>query len=147
MTKYLDMYVTHSKESLDDLNNVLLRLEKNPADPDLINECFRLAHTIKGVAATMAFKNTSDLAHVMESLMDAVRAGNLKINADLMDLLFSCVDNMNSMVDAVKDGRGEPDSLDLIDKIEEILLTVPKEGEAPAPKGAQKEEKAHKGEK
>jgi two-component system chemotaxis sensor kinase CheA len=143
MSKYLDMYVTHTKEGLDDLSDNLLALEKNPEDPNTINECFRLAHTIKGIAATMAFNNTSDLAHAMESLMDAVRNGKLKITSDLMDILFSCVDSMNSMVDAVKDGRGEPEALSLIGGIEDILEKLPKEAE-PEQKATPKKEKAFK---
>jgi len=147
MSKYLDMYVTHAKEGLDDLNDNLLVLEKNPEDPGIINECFRLAHTIKGIAATMAFKNTAELAHAMESLMDAVRSDKLKITPNLMDLLFNCVDTMNLMVDAVKDGRGEPESLDLIDEIEVLLTKVPQDEEVPGPpeeKAPHKKDKALK---
>ena len=142
MSKYLDMYVSHTKEDLDNLSDQLLSLEKNPEDHGVINECFRLAHTIKGVAATMAFKHTADLAHAMESLMDAVRSDRIKINPDIIDMLFSCVDSMNAMVDAARDGRGEPDALDLMDKIEELLAEAPvEEGrpDAPERKGAKKE--------
>jgi len=142
MSKYLDMYVTHTKEGLDDLSDNLLALEKNPDDPNTINECFRLAHTIKGIASTMAFNNTSDLAHAMENLMDVVRNGKLKITPELMDILFTCVDTMNSMVDAVKDGRGEPEALSLIGSIEDVLDKVPKDEHEQ--KGAPKKEKAFK---
>jgi len=142
MTKYLDMYITHAKEGLEDMSDQLLALEKNPEDPAVINELFRLAHTMKGIAATMGFRGTADVAHSMESLMDVVRSGDLKITSEIIDILFSCADKMGEMVDAVKDGKGEPEAVDLVNQISDHLAVVKKKEPAEA-----HEEKAAKGAK
>jgi two-component system chemotaxis sensor kinase CheA len=142
MSKYLDMYVTHAKEGLEDMSDQLLALEKNPEDPAVINELFRLAHTMKGIAATMGFKGTAEIAHSMESLMDVVRSGDLKITSEIIDILLSCADKMGEMVDAAKDGKGEPEAIDLVNQISDHLAVVKKKEPAEA-----REEKAVKAQK
>jgi two-component system chemotaxis sensor kinase CheA len=127
------MYVTHAKEGIENLNDKLLELEKNPDDPAVINECFRFAHTIKGMAATMTFKNTAELAHAMEDLLDAIRSKRLEPTPDVMDLFFQCVDTMGSMTDVVKDKKPEPEAA-------ELMATIKKQVDALPPEPAEEEE-------
>jgi len=140
------MYVTHAKEGIENLNDKLLELEKNPDDPAVINECFRFAHTIKGMAATMTFKNTAELAHAMEDLLDAIRSKRLEPTPEVMDLFFQCVDTMGSMTDVVKDKKPEPEAAELMKTIKkqvDALPPEPAEGEEekPAEKPAVKVDK------
>ena len=138
------MYVTHAKEGLENLGEKLLELEKNPTDPDVINECFRLAHTMKGMAATMTFKNTAELAHSMESLLDAIRSKRLEPTSEVMDLFFQCVDTMASMTEVVKDKKPEPEAAELMKTIKDQIDALPaekeEEEEKPEKKAAAKEE-------
>jgi len=127
------MYVTHTKEGIENLNDKLLELEKNPDDPAVINECFRFAHTIKGMAATMTFKNTAELAHAMEDLLDAIRSKRLEPTPEVMDLFFQCVDTMGSMTDVVKDKKPEPEAA-------ELMATIKKQVDALPPEPAEEEE-------
>lgn len=133
------MYVTHAKEGIENLNDKLLELEKNPDDPAVINECFRFAHTIKGMAATMTFKNTAELAHSMEDLLDAIRSKRLEPTPDVMDLFFQCVDTMGSMTDVVKDKKPEPEAAELMKTIKKQIDALP-----PEPAEAEEEEPAEK---
>lgn len=129
------MYVTHAREELENLNDKLLELEKSPEDTAVINECFRLAHTMKGMAATMTFKNAAEIAHAMESILDAVKTKRLEPSPEVMDVLFQCVDTMGSMTDIVKDKKPEPEAADLMKAINEQLATAApeKEEEGAAP--------------
>jgi two-component system, chemotaxis family, sensor kinase CheA len=127
------MYVTHAKEGIENLNDKLLELEKNPDDQAVINECFRFAHTIKGMAATMTFKNTAELAHAMEDILDAIRSKRLGLTPEVMDLFFKCVDTMGAMTDAVKDKKPEPEAA-------ELMKTIKKQVDALPPEPAEEEE-------
>jgi len=136
------MYVTHAKEGIENLNDKLLELEKNPDDPAVINECFRFAHTIKGMAATMTFKNTAELAHAMEDLLDAIRSKRLEPTPEVMDLFFRCVDTMGSMTDVVKDKKPEPEAAELMETIKKQVDALPPEpAEGEEEKPAEKEGK------
>ena len=136
------MYVTHAKEGIENLNDKLLELEKNPDDPAVINECFRFAHTIKGMAATMTFNNTAELAHAMEDLLDAIRSKRLEPTPEVMDLFFQCVDTMGSMTDVVKDKKPEPEAAELMKTIQKQVDALPPEpAEGEEEKPAEKEGK------
>jgi two-component system chemotaxis sensor kinase CheA len=136
------MYVTHAKEGIENLNDKLLELEKNPDDPAVINECFRFAHTIKGMAATMTFNNTAELAHAMEDLLDAIRSKRLEPTPDVMDLFFRCVDTMGSMTDVVKDKKPEPEAAELLETIKKQVDALP-----PEPAEGEEEKPAEKADK
>lgn len=71
--QYLDMFIEESKEHLQACSDQLLELEKNPNDLSIVNEIFRSAHTLKGMAATMGFEDLADLTHKMENVLDAIR--------------------------------------------------------------------------
>lgn len=123
------MYVTHAKEGLQNLSDKLLELEKNPHDPDIINECFRLSHTIKGMARTMTFERTGEIAHSMESILDGIRSNRLVADPSLIDLLFQCVDAMEMMTEKVKDKQPEPEVPDLMALIKKKLEEIKPEEE------------------
>ena len=118
------MYVTHAKEALQNLSDKLLELEKNPKDQDIINECFRLSHTIKGMARTMTFERTGEIAHSMESILDGIRSKRLEVDPGVIDLLFQCVDAMEMMTENVKDKKPEPDVPDLMAMIKKKLKEI-----------------------
>lgn len=132
------MYVTHAKEGLQNLSDKLLELEKNPHDPEIINECFRLSHTIKGMARMMTFERTGEIAHSMESILDRIRSNRLRTDPGVIDLLFQCVDAMEMMTEKVKDKQPEPEVPDLMALIKKKLKEIKPEEEA-AEKGSEGE--------
>ena len=142
------MYVTHSKEAFQNLSDKLLELEKNPQDQDTINECFRLAHTIKGMARTMMFERTGEIAHSMESILDGVRSKRLEADPGVIDLLFQCVDAMEMMTEKVKDKNPEPEVPDLMAMIKKKLGEIrPEEEEPEAEKTPEEKKEAQAGKK
>ena len=69
----LSYFAPEAQEYLESLEAQLLRLEKEPQNPDLINQLFRTAHTLKGSAYTVGFQSIGDLTHYIEDFMGAVR--------------------------------------------------------------------------
>lgn len=101
MEEYLGVFVDETKEYLQNLNDTLLELEKNPDDMELINEAFRALHTLKGMAGTMGFSSMAKLCHTLENILDKARNGEIKITSDLLDKIFAGVDMITRMVDKI----------------------------------------------
>ena len=83
------------------LNDNLLQLENGPEDLEVIAEMFRAAHSLKGMAGTMGYTELADFTHEMESVLALVREGNLPVTSELIDLLFTTVDAVESMLDEI----------------------------------------------
>ena len=132
--QYMEMFLDESHEHLQSLNDGLLGLEDNAEDLSVLNEIFRNAHTLKGMSATMGYNKIAELTHEMEDVLDALRKEQLKINEDIIDTLFKCVDSLEQMIDNV--GNGEPEDLidvsNLVTKLSSILKGEAAPAAAPA---------------
>ncbi|MEZ0537787.1 chemotaxis protein CheW [Caldicellulosiruptoraceae bacterium PP1] len=123
MSQYLNMFIEETRDHIQSLNDNLLRLEENPEDSQVINEIFRSAHTIKGMAGTMNFTRMQKLTHAVENVLSAARDGNLKINSNIMDILFKAVDAIDTYLGTIiaTEKEGTDDNSDLIDELNRIL--------------------------
>ncbi|MGM0378531.1 MAG: chemotaxis protein CheW [Bacillota bacterium] len=123
MNQYLEIFIDESREHLQEMNQILLELEKNPDDLSLLDEIFRIAHTIKGMAGTMGYDKISDLTHKMENVMDEMRSGNVTVKEQTVDILFECFDSLEEYVDnLIATGEeGDLDSTELIKKLGSIV--------------------------
>ena len=132
--QYMDMFLDESHEHLQSLNEGLLSLEENSEDISVVNDIFRNAHTLKGMSATMGFNRTAELTHEMEDVLDLIRKEQLKLNEDIIDTLFKCLDSLEQMVDSVGNGEGEDvvDVSDLVAKLSSISKGTPPPEAAPA---------------
>ena len=72
--QYIDIFLDESKDHLQNLNESILRLEESPDNLDIVNEIFRIAHTLKGMAGTMGFEIITKLTHKLENILDGVRS-------------------------------------------------------------------------
>ncbi len=99
LSKYMGIFREESERNLKQLNDSLLALEQNPENTEHINIVFRLAHTFKGMAATMGFKEIVELTHEMENLIEKIRTQQLRLDASLIDLLFECLDALEGLVE------------------------------------------------
>ena len=113
-SQYMSMFLEESLENLQTLNESLLDLEQNPDDREKVNEIFRVAHTIKGMAATMGFTDLAELTHKMEDVLVEFREGELKVTQDVVTVLFDCLDTLEKMVDNVQEGSDEKIEIDSI---------------------------------
>lgn len=101
MSKYLDVFIEESKEHLHDMNLALLELEKNPENILVVNEVFRLAHTIKGMAGTLGFEKIAQLTHRLEDELQEVRSNKKKVGKKLLDILFKALDYLDESVETI----------------------------------------------
>jgi len=115
-SQYMSMFLEESLDNLQTLNESLLDLEQNPDDTDKVNSIFRVAHTIKGMAATMGFTDLAELTHKMEDVLAEFREGDLKVTQDVVTVLFDCLDTLEKMVDNVQEGSDEKIDIDGIIK-------------------------------
>ncbi|MGN4446300.1 chemotaxis protein CheW [Bacillus cereus group sp. MYBK79-1] len=121
-TDLLNIFFEESEEHLQSLNENVLILEQNPADMGVVGEIFRSAHTFKGMSASMEFTEMADLTHKMENVLDEIRHGNIVVHADIIDVIFECIDNLEKMVaDVQQGGMGNIDVVSTKNKLEALL--------------------------
>jgi len=101
VTQYMELFIEESKEQLQMLNQFLLEIESDPHSLHGINEIFRVAHTLKGMAGTMGFKSITSLTHAMENALDAIKSQKLKPARNVTDILFECLDVLESLIENV----------------------------------------------
>ncbi|MFS0590757.1 chemotaxis protein CheA [Cytobacillus horneckiae] len=121
MSQYLEVFIEESKEHLQACNQLLLELEKNPADLQLVNEIFRSAHTLKGMSATMGYEDLANLTHQMENVLDAIRNKKIKVDSHILDVVFLSVDHLEAMIESIASGGdGKMDVTEVVQKLKII---------------------------
>lgn len=125
VSQYLDVFIDESNEHIQALSDNIMVLEKEPENTDVINEIFRAAHSLKGMAGTMGFKKLQHLTHDMENVFQEIRNGNVKANSKLIDILFDCLDAIEKYVDTVREtsNEGEEDNAALIQRLNDFLAS------------------------
>lgn len=143
VSQYLEIFLDETTEHLQNLNTQILTLEQEPENMDTINEIFRAAHSLKGMAGTMGYKRMQTLTHDMENVFSEVRNGNIKVKANMIDLLFQCLDALEEYTNNIREtgDEGTNDNEPLIKLLNEELG---KKDEKPAEE-PKKEEKAPEG--
>lgn len=120
----LENAIEETKEKLETFNNQLLILEKEPENKDAINEIFRMAHNLKGLAYTMGYKRMHRLTRDIESIFGEVREGRMKVNPELLDILFQCLDalkeHLSCIIETSDEGTNENEPI--IARLDDILL-------------------------
>lgn len=122
INQYLEIFIEEAQEHLQNLNQNLLGLENSPNDNDVLNEIFRSAHTLKGMAGTMGFNAIMNLTHEMENILDEVRNGRLTINSGILDVLFECLDFLEGSVNHISETGKEMDKN--IDALKNKLINI-----------------------
>lgn len=119
--EYQDIFLEEADEQLQELNQNLLHLEKNPEDLDVINNIFRAAHSLKSSAAFVGLNDLSDLAHKMENLLQGIRDRTMQVTPQIIQVLFNCFDVISAFMDTVAAGRKpDADLSEIIGRIQEI---------------------------
>ncbi|MGL5259236.1 MAG: chemotaxis protein CheW [Lachnospiraceae bacterium] len=123
VSQYLEIFIDEAKEHLQNLNMQILELEQEPENMDTINEVFRSAHSLKGMAGTMGYKRMQLLTHNMENVFSEVRNGAIIINASMIDILFQCLDALEEYLTNIQTNadEGENDNKHIISALDDIL--------------------------
>lgn len=146
VSQYLEIFLDETREHLESLNTQILNLEQNPEDSDTINEIFRAAHSLKGMAGTMGYKRMQNLTHDMENVFSEIRNGALKVTSTMIDTLFQSLDALEEYTANIQEGgdEGTNDNQPIIDALNGFLNG---KSAAPAPKKEEaKKEEAPKAE-
>ncbi|MBI2354528.1 MAG: chemotaxis protein CheA [Deltaproteobacteria bacterium] len=118
MSPYRDLFVSESRGHITAFNDLIVRLEGNAVDRGIIDELFRHAHSLKGMAATMQLQPVAELAHAMEDLMSKVRSGEFPLTPAMADLLLEGSDLLGGLIGAFEAGDGHlADVADLVKRI------------------------------
>lgn len=123
VSQYLEIFIDETKEHLQSLNQQLLVLETEPENTETINEIFRAAHSLKGMAGTMGYKRMQRLTHDMENVFSEIRNGKMSVSADLVDVLFKGLDALEGYLSNIQESadEGTEDYEDIIQQLNTIL--------------------------
>lgn len=136
VSQYLEIFIDESAEHLQTLSDCIMTLENEPDNKDTINEVFRAAHSLKGMAGTMGFKRMQHLTHDMENVFQEVRSDKIKVDSSMIDLLFECLDAIEGYLDNIKasSDEGTEDNEIIIKSLNDFLAKANGEtvSEAPA---------------
>ncbi len=141
VSQYLEIFIDETNEHVQTLSDCIMVLEKEPDNKDTINEVFRAAHSLKGMAGTMGFKRMQHLTHDMENVFQEVRSDKIKVDSAMIDLLFKCLDAIDGYLNNVKasSDEGTEDNEMIIKELNDFIAAA---NGAPAPeKAAPVEEK------
>ncbi|MBD5546545.1 MAG: chemotaxis protein CheA [Lachnospiraceae bacterium] len=139
VNQYLEIFLDETKEHLESLNTQILSLEQEPENVDTINEIFRAAHSLKGMAGTMGYKRMQTLTHDMENVFSEIRNGTMKVNSNLIDTLFQCLDALEEYTGNIQEtaDEGTNDNQQLINMLNAFLKADGK-ADTPAQESAEK---------
>lgn len=119
---YLPMFLAESREHLQELNIAIVRMEESPDDHETLDEIFRIAHSLKGMSATMGFAGMAALTHVMEDVLELVRQRRGAVSRDAIDVLLASLDAMECSVDSIEsDGEEDIQPEPLIERLRGLI--------------------------
>ena len=135
VSQYLEIFIDETKEHLQTLSDQLMILEQEPENMDTINEIFRAAHSLKGMAGTMGYKRMQRLTHDMENVFQEIRSGNMKVQPELVDVLFRGLDALEGYLANILDSadEGTEENQDIINSLNEIVEKGTGKSSQPAP--------------
>lgn len=117
LNKFASIYAQEAEELLCEIEETVLVIEESPDDAEAVNRLFRAFHTIKGSGAMFGFNNVAEFTHHVETALDRVRAGALKISKELIDLILKSKDHIHSIIAYSQTGRpADPEKGDSIIK-------------------------------
>ncbi|HHZ13073.1 MAG: chemotaxis protein CheA [Caldicoprobacterales bacterium] len=116
---YITLFIEEAKEHIQILNDNLLKLETANENNEPLNEVFRAAHTLKGMAGTLGFEKITNIAHAMENVLDDIRNHKMEITGPTIDILLECTDAMEALVQDILElgGEGPRDIKKLLSKL------------------------------
>jgi two-component system, chemotaxis family, sensor kinase CheA len=122
LSEYLPMFLAECREHTQELNLAVVRLEEVPDEPGTVDEIFRVAHTLKGMSATMGFEGMAALTHQMEDVFELLRQRTGGLEREAIDVLLECLDALERAIDSIDAGDGEQlDPKPLIERLQGLV--------------------------
>ncbi|MCX8506966.1 MAG: Hpt domain-containing protein, partial [Alphaproteobacteria bacterium] len=116
MDDLLSEFLTETNENISVLDSELVKLERNPNDPELLGSIFRLVHTIKGTCGFLGLPRLEKVAHAAENVLGMFRDGSLKVDSTAVTLILKSLDRIKMIIGTLEKTEAEPagDDGDLI---------------------------------
>ncbi|MCL6478370.1 MAG: chemotaxis protein CheA [Peptococcaceae bacterium] len=111
------VFLEELEEKIQSINDNILLLEKNGGSPEVIQEIFRAAHTIKGSSGVMGYEKMARLTHEIENLFDRLRQGTMEVTTSLVDVLFEALDKLKLLKDEITGEARDVHIEDVLGKI------------------------------
>jgi two-component system chemotaxis sensor kinase CheA len=132
LNEYLPMFLAESREHLQELNLAVVRVEETPDDATTIDEIFRIAHSLKGMSATMGFSHVAALTHAMEDLFEVLRIRRGGLEREAIDVLLECLDTLSAAFEDIEaDGAEKLDEGPLVERLHALVRSQSEEQQAP----------------
>jgi two-component system, chemotaxis family, sensor kinase CheA len=121
-SEYMPMFLAEAREHLQELNLAVVQLEDNPANQDTVDGIFRIAHSLKGMSATMGFVAIAELTHVMEDVFELLRQRTGGLGEDAITTVLACLDALEGAIDSIETTSQESlDPAPLIAQLRELI--------------------------
>ncbi|GAU09804.1 chemotaxis protein CheA [Desulfoplanes formicivorans] len=116
-------FIVEAREHLENIEPSLLELEKNPDDPGLLDDIFRLMHSLKGASGFLGLSRINGLTHKAENILDEIRKGNMNLTPAITDLILVSTDALKAMVENLEQNavEGDVETSSIIEKIDNLL--------------------------
>ncbi|MBK5231048.1 MAG: Hpt domain-containing protein, partial [Thermoleophilia bacterium] len=135
--EYVELFLAEARENLETLNTAIVGIEANPHDRDTIDVIFRVAHSVKGMAATMGYDRVAALTHALEDAFGLLRVRSCGLDRDAIDVLFDCLDMLSKMVSEIEAaGETSADPEPLILSLKGLLRADDRQDEIGPPRPA-----------
>ena len=130
-SEYMPMFLAEAREHLEQLNLAIVRLEEDSTDRATVDEIFRIAHSFKGMSATMGFAHIAELTHNMEDVFELLRQRSGGLPSEAIDTVFACLDALSAATDSIEtDGQESLDPAPLVARLRSLVRPRTPEQEA-----------------
>ena len=120
--EYLPMFLAEGREHLQELNLAVVQIEEQPDDQETIDAIFRIAHSMKGMSATMGFAGMAALTHEMEDVFELLRQRAGGLGREAVDVLLECLDALSAATDAIEaTGAEEIEPAPLVERLRGLV--------------------------
>ncbi len=122
VSEYMPMFLAEGREHLQELNLAVVRIEESPDDRETVDEIFRIAHSLKGMSATMGFVGMAALTHKMEDVFELLKQRSGGLERAVIDVLLECLDALEAAIESIEsDGAEALDPQSLITRLESLV--------------------------
>src|SRR3954447_14085260 len=119
---YLPMFLAEARENLQQLTLAVVKVEESPEDRAVVDEIFRIAHSLKGMSATMGFAGIAALTHKMEDVFELLRQRTGGIERRVIDVVLACLDALEGAVEAIDEtGAEKLEAEPLLERLDSLI--------------------------
>ena len=100
--RFQEIFIDEANDLNNQLEEKLLQLEGEPEDLQLVDNIFRIMHTLKGNSNMFGFQHLGEITHHLENIYDAIRAEKLKVDRNILNITLQCIDHFRNLIEDVE---------------------------------------------